>query len=55
MIIVQNTKDARKILNQNGKKNSSEFSSLLDPESFVTGSPNSELDDFVKELQKEET
>jgi len=55
MIIVQNTKDARKILNQNGKKNSSEFSTLLDPESFVTGSPNSELDDFVKELQKEET
>jgi len=55
MIIVQNTNDARKILNQNGKKNHSEFSALLDPESFITGSQNPELDDLVKELQKEET
>jgi len=55
MIIVQNSNDARKILNQNGKKNQSEFSSLLDPESFITGAQNSELDDLVKELQKEKT
>ncbi len=55
MIMVQNTNDARKILNQNGKKNHSEFSSLLDPEFFITGSQNPELDDLVKELQKEET
>ena len=55
MIIVQNSNDARKILNQNGKKNPSEFSSLLDKESFITGSQNSELDDLVKELQKEKT
>ncbi len=55
MIIVQNSNDARKILNQNGKKNTSEFSSLLEPESFVTGSQNSELDDLVNELQKEKT
>jgi len=55
MIIVQNSDDARKILNQNGKKNSSEFSTLLDKESFITGAKNSELDDLVKELQPEET
>ncbi len=55
MIMVQNTNDARKILNQNGKKNHSEFSALLDPEFFITGSQNPELDDLVKELQKEET
>jgi len=55
MIIVQNSNDVRKILNQNGKKNTSEFSSLLEPESFVTGSQNSELDDLVNELQKEKT
>jgi len=55
MIIVQNSNDARKILNQNGKKNTSEFSSLLDPESFITGAQNSELDDLVNELQKEKT
>ncbi|MCH8860578.1 MAG: hypothetical protein IH843_05515, partial [Thaumarchaeota archaeon] len=53
--IVQNSNDARKILNHNGKKNPSEFSSLLDKESFITGSQNSELDDLVKELQKEKT
>jgi len=55
MIIVQNSNDARKILNQNGKKNTSEFSSFLDPESFITGAQNSELDDLVNELQKEKT
>jgi len=53
MIIVQNSNDARKILNQNGKKNTSEFSSLLGTESFITGAQNSELDDLVNELQKE--
>jgi len=36
-------------------KNSSEFSTLLDKESFITGAKNSELDDLVKELQTEET
>ncbi len=55
MIIVQNSNDARKILNQNGRKNPSEFSSLLDSESFITGSQNPELDNLVKELQKEKT
>ncbi len=55
MIIVQNSGDARKILNQNGKKNPSEFSSLLDKESFITGAKNSELDDLLKELQEEKT
>jgi chemotaxis protein CheC len=55
MIIVQNVKDARKILEQNGKKNPSEFSTLLDSASFTTGAPNSDLDDLVNELQKEKT
>jgi chemotaxis protein CheC len=53
MIIVQNSNDARKILNQNGKKNSSEFSSLNNTESYVTGGKNSELDDLINEIQKE--
>jgi len=55
MIIVQNVEDTRKILEQNGKKNPSEFSSLLDSASFVTGAQNSDLDDLVNELQKEKT
>ena len=55
MIIVQNSGDARKILNQNGRKNPSDFSSLLDKESFITGGKNSELDDLLKELQEEKT
>ncbi len=55
MIIVQNVKDARKILEQNGKKKPSEFSTLLDSASFTTGAPNSDLDDLVNELQKEKT
>jgi chemotaxis protein CheC len=55
MIIVQNSGDARKILNQNGRKNPSDFSSLLDKESFNTGGKNSELDDLLKELQEEKT
>ena len=53
MIIVQNSNDARKILNQNEKKNSSEFSSLNNTESYVTGGKNSELDDLINEIQKE--
>ena len=53
MIIVQNTNDARKILNQNGKKNTSELSSLSDTESYLTGSENSELEDLLNELEKE--
>jgi len=55
MIIVQNVKDARKILEQNGKKKPSEFSTLLDSASFITGAQNSDLDDLVNELQKEKT
>ncbi len=53
MIIVQNSNDARKILNQNGKKKTSELSSLNDAESFLTGGENSELDDLLNDLQKE--
>lgn len=53
MIIVQNSDDARKILNQNGKKNSSEFSSIKDTESYITGGKNSELDALINELEKE--
>ena len=53
MIIVQNSNDARKILNQNGKKNTTEFSSLIDSDSFITGGKNSELDDLINEIEKE--
>ena len=53
MIIVQNSNDARKILNQNGKKNTTEFSSLNDSDSFITGGKNSELDDLINEIEKE--
>lgn len=53
MIIVQNSNDARKILNQNGKKNPSEFSSLNDTDSYITGGENAELDDLINEIQKE--
>lgn len=53
MIIVQNSDDARKILNQNGKKNPSEFSSIKDTESYITGGKNSELDALINELEKE--
>lgn len=52
MIIAQNSDDARKILNQNGNNNS-DFSSLNDTESYITGGKNSELDDLLKELEKE--
>jgi len=53
MIIVQNSNDARKILDKNGKKNTSEFSSLNDTESYATGGKNSELDDLINQIQKE--
>jgi len=55
MIIIQNSNDVRKFLDQNSKENPSEFSSLSDREPFITGSQNSELDDLVNELQKEKT
>ena len=51
MIIAQNSNDARKILSQNGNNNS-DFSSLNDTESYITGGKNSELDDLLKELEK---
>ncbi len=53
MIIVQNSNDARKILNKNGKENTSELSSLNDTESFLTGGENAELNDLLNEIQKE--
>jgi chemotaxis protein CheC len=53
MIIVQNSNDARKIINQNGKKKPSELSSLNDTESYITGGKNSELDDLLNEIEKE--
>ena len=53
MIIVQNSNDARKILNQNGK-NTTEFSSLKETESYLTGGENTELDDLINEIQKED-
>lgn len=52
MIIVQNSNDARKILSQNGNKNTN-FASLNDTDSYITGGKNSELDDLLKELEKE--
>ncbi len=52
MIIVQNSDDARKIISQNGTKNT-DFDSLNDTESYITGGKNSELDDLLKELEKE--
>lgn len=52
MIIIQNSNDARKILNQNGKK-TTEFSSLNDTDSYITGGENSELDELIKEIEKE--
>ena len=53
MLIVQNSNEARKLLNKNGKNVSSEFSSLTDSKSYATGSENSELDNLVEEFQKE--
>ena len=53
MIIVQNSNDARKILDQNGKKKTTELSSLDETHSYITGGENSELDALVDEIQKE--
>ncbi|HXV66699.1 MAG TPA: chemotaxis protein CheC [Nitrosopumilaceae archaeon] len=53
MIIVQNSNDARKLLTNNGKDNSSEFSSLIDSNEYTTGGENAELDSLLEELQKE--
>lgn len=53
MIIVQNSDDARKILKQNGKQNTSEFSSINNTESYITGGKNAELEDLINEIEKE--
>ena len=53
MIIVQNSDDARKLLEQNSKHHSSEFSSLGNSVEYETGSENNELDALVKEIEKE--
>jgi chemotaxis protein CheC len=53
MLIVQNSDDARKLLNNNGKNNS-EFSSIINSTLYSTGSENSELDNLIEEFQKEE-
>jgi chemotaxis protein CheC len=52
MIIVQNTDDARKLLDQNSQNNSSEFSSIEKSLDYKTGSENPELDELVRELEK---
>jgi len=52
MIIVQNSNDARKLLEKNSKNNSSEFSSIGSSLEYSTGSENPELDELVKELEK---
>jgi chemotaxis protein CheC len=54
MLIVQNSDDARKLLNKNGRNDSSEFSSIINSTLYSTGSENSELDDLLKGFQKEE-
>jgi chemotaxis protein CheC len=54
MLIVQNSDDARKLLNKNGRNDSSEFSSLIHSTLYSTGSENSELDSVLEEFQKEE-
>lgn len=53
MIIIQNTEDARKLLEQNSKYESSEFSSIGNSLDYQTGSENTELDALVKEIEKE--
>jgi len=52
MIIVQNSEDARKLLEQNSKHDSSEFSSVGNSIEYETGSQNTELDELVNELEK---
>jgi chemotaxis protein CheC len=54
MLIVQNSDDARKLLNKNGRNDSSEFSSIINSTLYSTGSENSELDNLIEEFQKEE-
>jgi chemotaxis protein CheC len=54
MLIVQNSDDARKLLNKNGRNDSSEFSSIINSTLYNTGSKNSELDNLLEEFQKEE-
>jgi chemotaxis protein CheC len=54
MLIVQNSDDARKLLNKNGRNDSSEFSSIINSTLYNTGSENSELDNLLEEFQKEE-
>lgn len=54
MILAQNSNDARKILNKNGKNSTSEFSALNNTDSYLTGGKNTELDDLIKEIQKQE-
>lgn len=54
MLIVQNSDDARKLLNKNGRNDSSEFSSIINSTLYRTGSENSELDNLIEEFQKEE-
>ena len=54
MLIVQNSDDARKLLNQNGRNDSSEFSSIINSTLYNTGSKNTELENLLKEFQKEE-
>ncbi len=53
MMIVQNSEDARKLLEQNSKHDSSEFSSAGNSFEYKTGSQNTELDELVNELEKE--
>ncbi len=52
MIIVQTSDDARKLLEQNSKHDSSEFSSIESSLDYETGAENTELDELVKELEK---
>jgi chemotaxis protein CheC len=53
MIIAQNSDDARKLLAQNSKQDSTEFSSISKSIKFETGSENAELDELVEQLEKE--
>ena len=52
MIIIQNSDDARKLLEQNSKNGSSEFSSIENSLGYETGAENAELDALVEELEK---
>ena len=52
MIIIQNSDDARKLLEQNSKSDPSEFSSIENSLGYETGGDNPELDALVEELEK---